>query len=167
MARLVVPFDMHSWVAQYGDRLLRFVWSYVQDPHLAEDLVQETFLRLWQAMAANPTQVFHAGWLYTVARRLAIDAYRARQREAPQAPRYPPSPDPAIAITQTEAIEATLDALPELDREVLLLFYYQEWSIADIAHHYRIRPGAVRTRLARARQRFRALWVDSLKEEPS
>lgn len=129
MTRPVVPFDLDSWITQYGDRLLRFAWSYVQDPDLAEDIVQETFLRLWQAATTNPQGIFRAGWLYTVARRLAIDAYRARQREAPEIPRYPPSPDPAIALSQAEAIEAILDALPDLDREVLFLFYYHEWSV--------------------------------------
>jgi RNA polymerase sigma factor (sigma-70 family) len=134
-------------------------------PRWPKTWYRKLFLRLCQAMATNPTQVFHAGWLYTVARRLAIDAYRTRQREAPQALHYPPSPDPATAIAQTEAVEAILDALPDLDREILLLFYYQKWSIAEIAHHYGIRAGAVRTRLMRARQRFRALWVQGLKEE--
>jgi DNA-directed RNA polymerase specialized sigma24 family protein len=39
MARPDIPLDIPSWFAQYGDRLLRFVWSYVQDPQVAEDLV--------------------------------------------------------------------------------------------------------------------------------
>lgn len=47
---------LDEWMAEYGDRLIRFCWSYTQDPHVAEDLVQETFLRLWE-----PFRKIHLG----------------------------------------------------------------------------------------------------------
>lgn len=62
-------------------------------------------------------------------------------------------------------MESALDSLPERDHELLLLFYYQEWSVAQLARHYSMRPGAVRSRLTRARQRFREIWHQHEGEE--
>ena len=145
------------WVTTYGDRLARFLWTYTGDEEAAKDLTQEVFLRLYREHRLHPLRSLHGGWLYAVGRRLAIDRSR-RERVARRASvslyEEPSMSDEAERID----VEQLLDRLSARDREIVLLFYYQEWSSEEIARHYGCPAGTVRTRLLRARDKLRALW---------
>lgn len=148
---------LERWVTDYGDPLVRFVGTYTHDYHVAQDIVQESFFRLYREHLRHPAKTFHAGWLYTVARRLAIDYHRRR----PPVSWNIGDSGPSTAMTDEQAIDVdrVLDRLPALDRELLLLFYYQEWSIAELSDHYAISIHTVKSRLYRARDRFRRHWT--------
>lgn len=149
-----------SWIDTYGDRLVQFLWTLTHDAELAQDLAQETFLRLLRQQRAAPGTVIHAGWLYTVARRLAIDHVRQRQRhpEALTDDAGGGTGAGAPEVGLRAAVDDLLDRLSATDREILMLFYYQQWTTDEIAAHYRMPAATVRTRLHRARERFRRLW---------
>ncbi len=136
---------------------MRFVGAYTHDYQAAQDIVQEVFLRLHQEHLRHPNRTIRAGWLYTAARRLTIDQHRRRW------------PLPVASVPAAEAnsrhelaseVGSVLDELPDLDRELLLLFYYQEWSTAQLATHYAISQDTVKSRLYRARARFRKKWTE-------
>lgn len=149
-----------GWVENYGDKLVRYLWTYTHDAAIAQDLAQETFLRLYQESQRRPELEIKAGWLYTVARNLARDHLRHQKRSL--------SRSQAVAQSQTEdgdisvrlAVELMLDRLPESDRAVLLLFYYQDWTAEEIAAHYGRPAATVRSQLSRARDHFRRLWKE-------
>jgi RNA polymerase sigma-70 factor (ECF subfamily) len=145
------------WILEHGDPLVRFVGTYTHDYHAAQDIAQEAFLRLYREHLRHPTKTLHAGWLYTVARRLAID-YHRRQRPAAW-DILPYNTEVALSDDRSVDVERILDSLRALDRELLLLFYYQEWSIARLAEHYAISVHTVKSRLHRARERFRRHWM--------
>ena len=147
---------IEQWVTHYGDPLVRFVGTYTHDYQVSQDIVQETFFRLYREHLRHPTKVFHAGWLYIVARRLAIDYHRRK----PPSSRNIDDMDWSAAIEERALdVDRIMDRLPALDRELLLLFYYQERSIAELADHYAISVHTVKSRLHRARNRFRRHWM--------
>lgn len=158
-----------QWIANWGDTIAQFVLSKTHDRHLAQDIVQETFWRLYQWHERHPRQDVRAGWLFTTARHLIIDARR----------KNPPAPDgqrieEVIAsgplmeqqVVQRLAVEDVLMHLAPLDQECLWLFYYQSLSVAEIAAIVGISETGVRTRLHRARRRFAHIWKEA-HDEPT
>jgi len=151
------------WVAEWGDKIAQFALAFTHDPEAAQDIAQETFLRLEEWHAAHPERQIHGGWLYTTARHLLIDHNRGRRRR-PEVPweggagagQEVPSFETTVATRLS--VQRTLDGLRPSDRECLFLFYYQEWSIAEIAQHLGVSAVTVRGRLFRARQRFARAW---------
>lgn len=150
---------LREWMQAHGDAVLKFLYALVGNEHVAEDLAQEVFWRLYRERQRNRQRTIRAGWLYTVARHLAADYYRQRRREsfvAVDAIAHDPGvyddPDQRIAI------QNVMDRLPTKTHELLTLFYWADWSIDALARHYRMSPAAVRGRLFRAREKFRRLW---------
>ena len=151
------------WVAEWGDKIAQFALAFTHDPEAAQDIAQETFLRLEQWHAAHPQRQVHGGWLYTTARHLLIDRSRGRRRRPEVSWEGWEGPDPEASGFETTvatrlSVQRTLDGLPASDRECLFLFYYQDWSIAEIARHLGVTAVTVRGRLFRARQRFAQAW---------
>jgi RNA polymerase sigma-70 factor (ECF subfamily) len=142
---------------QYEQRLYTFLLVLVRDRDVALDCLQDTFIRAFQHLRAGGSVTLP--WLYTVARHRATDEFRHRRREerqlrALQTVEHVESGTPFDIV----AVQATLDRLAPADREVLHLFIFDRLKTAEIARLLGIKPGAVRVRLMRARERFRLLW---------
>ncbi|WP_223837580.1 sigma-70 family RNA polymerase sigma factor [Streptomyces venezuelae] len=122
------------------------------DAQRAEDLVQETLVRAWQHPEALETD--HASmrpWLFTVARRLAIDARRARlsrPREVdPQGLEHAPAPVDGVAGAVTAIdVRRALGGLGPEHREVLMQVYFRDRSVAEAARELGIPAGTVKSR---------------------
>ncbi|HBQ96909.1 MAG: hypothetical protein C7B43_03640 [Sulfobacillus benefaciens] len=153
-------------IHDYGDPLIRFAHSYVHDLDTAQDIVQEVLIRGYRQQQKYPHKPFHAGWLYRVARNLAIDVLRKRQREKPVAD----LPARLLAresdMTLVTDVEETLRQLTARERDTLWLFYYQEWSITAIAQHHHTTDAVIKGRLYRARKHFLRLWKEEPDESP-
>jgi RNA polymerase sigma-70 factor (ECF subfamily) len=123
------------------------------DRQRAEDLLQETLVRAWQHPEALRADAFASvrPWLLTVARRLAIDARRARQARPPEVGDAVLENARVIA-DHAERSAATLDVrravktLTPQHREVLVLVYFQGASVAEAAQTLGIPPGTVKSR---------------------
>ena len=127
----------------------------------AEDLAQETFLRVWQkAGRYQPGRVKVTTWLHTIAHRLAIDSFR-RKRELPEAGNLEvsdPLTDPAVlqaAEEQQRLLDQALSALPERQRAAILLCQVQGFSNAQAAEILDVKVRALESLLARARRGLR------------
>ncbi len=151
-------------MAAHGRSLLRLAYSYTNDRGAAEDIVQETFWRLWQHRRQRPWASVRPGWVYTVAYHLAVDHAR-RQREPVVAMRDSDAGSPDD-VDRRLLVATVLEDLPARTREFLWLFYWAGWSPAEIGRRYRITPAAVRDRLFRARRQFRALWHENEEDDP-
>jgi RNA polymerase sigma-70 factor, ECF subfamily len=140
--------------------LLRFTGERTR----AEDLVQETFLRLVKGAAAWEPRASVRTWLYTIARNLAADAARRQvfratdPLDAPvaggQPPRHPtpastdPAPDEAAdAARLRPRLEAALAALPAEQREVFLLREHAGLSFPEIAEATGVNENTVKSRM--------------------
>ncbi len=141
-----------SLYAEHGPALLRLSTALTGgDRGRAEDLVQETMLRAWTHR--NNVDIQHRSprsWLITVARRLAIDAHRAR-RARPQESEL----NEHLALADGQRADASIDevglraaiaTLPGPQRQVLTEMYYRDRSVAETARILQIPPGTVRSR---------------------
>ena len=138
------------------------------DRHSAEDIMQETMLRAWSnADSLRGSDRSIRPWLFTVARRLVIDAHRQRDTR-PQEVRYPSAADADRSLeegfeavqTRDEVIRA-LRSLTPAQREVILYTHYLGMSVAEVAQKLGIPPGTVKSRTYNA---LRALRVRLLAE---
>jgi RNA polymerase sigma-70 factor (ECF subfamily) len=140
-------------VEEYRRPLHRFLTRLLlgqQD--LAEDLVQETFLRAWRnaaALAADPPKI--APWLYTVARHVAIDAMRARQARPPEVSlpdlnRVASTDDEMDRVVSVHAVRLALGTISPEHRQVLIEMYYKGASVAEAAARLGIPQGTVKSR---------------------
>ena len=146
-------------MAHYGNKLVRFGFAHSGDWQLAQDVAQETFLRLYRWHRSHPHREITPAWCYQVAYHLLVDDYRHRTRERKLAPHPSPSVDPEEGLADRAAILGALESLSPRDRECLWLFYYEGWSTDQITKTIGRTPATVRTRLKRARDRFRAAFV--------
>jgi RNA polymerase sigma-70 factor (ECF subfamily) len=148
----------------YRPRLFSFLVRLSRSRDVAEDLLEETWLRLATRAGDLRDDTRLGPWLYTVARNLHASWRRSRALEAERtselAPAWPEpprgeSPFEAAARSETEyRLEKALAQLPLRDREVLLLVASEGLSPSDAAAAWGVTPEAVRKRLQRARERL-------------
>lgn len=154
--------DAASLFALYHDRLVRYFSRATGEREVARDLTQEVFLRVSRTAlpAAQGNQL--AGWLFKIARNVALDHHRQRRRR--------PEADLAVAPEQAAdggqqmaaALAQALAALNGLDRDVFLLREVSGLSREEIAIACDLTPDAVRSRIHRARLELRALLASPI-----
>jgi RNA polymerase sigma-70 factor (ECF subfamily) len=135
-----------------------FLHRMVRDRALAEDLLQMTFLSVVRSQDRFQPGAKVAPWLFSIAANTARDALRRRGRQAEdamdeaahQADTAVPS-DPALA----RRIQEALDALPEQQREAVVLLRLHGWSFEDMAEALGCTSVAVRIRAHRGYERLR------------
>ncbi|WP_230425104.1 sigma-70 family RNA polymerase sigma factor [Prauserella cavernicola] len=131
------------------------LWSYALhltsgDRSRAEDVVQETLLRAWRhPKVLDQSQRSARAWLFTVARRIAIDGWRSAAARAEVA--TDELPELAVPDDTERAVQGWIvaDALGELSlrhREVLLLCFFQGMSVGDAAAALGVAEGTVKSR---------------------
>lgn len=156
-----------SLVERHLPAVLSVARRMLRDDAEAEDVAQETMLRLWQGGAGldiGPGGV--RPWLRRVASNLAIDRIRAGRRTDVT----DDVPDQAVAASQLTAlaegdlaarVDAALRALPERQRQALVLFHYEGLSQIEVGEILDVTDEAVESLLSRARRALRT----SLKDE--
>ena len=163
------PNALADLLARYQNRLYRYLLRLGRDPATAEDLFQQTWLRVAQSIRQfDPRHNFEA-WLFRVARNLAIDHLRRYRPESLDEPlpsgdlpgERVPSPDPGafhalLAGERARRVARALDALPAIHREVLTLRFEEEMKLEEIAEVLGTPLSTVKSRLRRA--------LDSLRE---
>ena len=142
------PEFIGGLVSRYHYRLLRFLVYWTARREHAEDLVQETWLRVLERAGQYNGSLRFEPWLFSIARNLAIDHLRRQQRAGlaapaaaePEAAMDPPAPEgqsPFLAAARSEDAERVAAALASLEpiyREALLLRFQEELSLEEIAH---------------------------------
>ena len=148
------PVDWETLVTQQENRLYRAALAILGDPHEAEDAVQDAFLRY---LERAPGDLENPGaWLT----RVLVNGCKSRLRLAWR--RVGPLPEalPAPGPEEREELEE-LFSLPPEDRAVIHLHYYEGYSTGEIARMLSLRPGTVRSRLSRAREKLRKLLTET------
>jgi RNA polymerase sigma-70 factor (ECF subfamily) len=155
--------DLSAFDAIYdawNPRLFSFLLRMTKNRAVAEDLLEETWLRLVSGGEALAAATRLGPWLFTVARNLFLSDYRSRVREQACARDlislwpggFSRSPhDSALLREFEERLEAALAEVPPMYREVLLLVGFEGLRPADAAAVCGITPEALRQRLSRGR----------------
>lgn len=147
--------DFEAVSGTYFDDLYRYAYWLCRDRWQAEELVQETLLRAWRGWSRLRESRAAKAWLFTI---LTNEFRRGSVRPKTEAldpdtllEELPSDADPAVAID----LDTALRALPETSRDALLLQVLGGLSCVEIAAALGSSPGAVMTRLSRARQALR------------
>ena len=147
------PVDWETLVTDNENRLYRAALAILGDPNEAEDAVQDAFVKFLEKAPEdleNPS-----AWLMRVLVNGCKDRLRLRWKQTAPLPDTLPTPGPEERRELEE-----LFALPPEDRACIHLFYYEGYSTGEIASMTGQRPGTVRARLSRARQKLKALLVE-------
>lgn len=153
--------------------VMGYLWRRCGDRGAAEDLVQEVFLGAWRARATYEPVARFTTWLYTMARNACANRLVRASRERARIRRVGGSWQPTRAADgpherlQAEetgrAVEAAVGALPERQREVLLLREVAGLAYEEIVDVTGWPMGTVKTELHRARRRLAALLGETLR----
>ena len=151
---------LHRLVDAYQTELKRLCFICLKDRMLAEDAVQETFMKVYRKMDALRPELNEKAWLYKIAVNCCRDMRRSawfkrvNRRVTPDL-----LPDPAAPPPSDEAIDLNraIARLNDKQREVILLRYYQGFSEAEIADILRLSQSSVSGRLKRAKEQLQAL----------
>ncbi|MGY6704183.1 RNA polymerase sigma factor [Roseinatronobacter sp.] len=143
-------------------RILRFAARMLNDRTEAEDVTQDAMLRLWRiAPDWQDTGIPPAAWLFRVAANLCTDRLRRRRSgpaEMPDLPDDAPGVDAQMMQTRrAEALQAALAALPERQRQAVILRHLEGLSNPDIAAILMIGVEAVESLTARGKRNLTAL----------
>ena len=144
---------IHRLVERYSPMLLRLACTRLDDPADAEDIVQEVFLKLLTARPLFRDSEHEKAWLIRTTLHRASDLRRSAAR------RNVPLEEAAQAAAPQAGSEllTAVRALPEPYSAVIHLYYYEEYSIKEIAKLLGVPTPTVGTRLARGRERLRRL----------
>jgi RNA polymerase sigma-70 factor (ECF subfamily) len=156
-------------VRRYQDRLFRFVLPMIGARDESLELVQETFVRAWQALDSWQPQATFKTWLFRIASNAAIDALRRRTAvpfvaldDDYDAPAAGADPQEQLQTRQRlHALVAALGRLPADQREIVLLREVEGMSYDEISSALGISVGTVKSRLARGREALIALYRSS------
>jgi RNA polymerase sigma-70 factor (ECF subfamily) len=148
--------DLSLLVERHHSPLLGFLYRMTGGNHaLAEDLVQETFLRVLRGIGQYRYPRPFKPWLYSIATNLALDHYKlAEMRHTISMPERTleiesdAPEDPLLMDIEAQQVAAAITDLPAHQREAVVLRYYQELSLAEIAEILNVPIGTVKSRLS-------------------
>lgn len=151
--------EITRMVETYQASLLRLCFAYLHDQTMAEDAVQETFLKAYCNLDTFRGESSEKTWLFRIAINCCRDMYRTSWlKHTDQAVTLDMLPEPVQETTQID-LELTVEVmrLPIRLREVILLYYFQDMSTIEIAETMNITQQAVSNRLKRAREKLRKM----------
>lgn len=154
----------------YGAATWSVAFAVLGDQSLADDTVQETFVRAWRAAPRfDPSRPLEP-WLFSIARRAAVDVYRREMR--PTRGDHAPERDVAVGDVGVETawqrweVQRALAELSEAERELVLLTHLYGYTQRQVAEHLGIPVGTVKSRARRARRRLALLLGHLRHPEP-
>ena len=157
-------------VYRYKDQLLNFAFRFVGNIEEAEDVVQETFLRLYRNRYAYRRIAKFSTWIYTIASNLAKTELRKRKRrklvsisdmgfdekEFEIEDQEADTERVAAGALKEEIIQKAIDELPPRFKQVIILRDIQELSYEEVGEIMAVPLGTVKSRLNRARLKLQA-----------
>jgi RNA polymerase sigma-70 factor (ECF subfamily) len=151
-------------VERYKNRLYGYFMRMVHNRELAEDLFQETFLRVHQKAHTYRAGAKFKSWLFTIATRITIDRLRRHSTHPQCEPMEFEEPDagddPAEQTAKSElhrTVQAAIEALPPKQRAALILSYYQGHTYPEIAKIMSCSLSSVKTHMSRALKKLEML----------
>jgi RNA polymerase sigma-70 factor (ECF subfamily) len=154
-------------VDRHRDRAYGLALRIVRSPPDAEEVAQDAFVRAWLALPRYRGEARFGTWLHRIVARCAIDRARRlrtrRQRESALDDAPEPAARPAgggARVTEASMTRA-LEALTDVQRAVVTMFYYEDRSVQQVAIALGLPDGTVKTHLSRARAAMRRAFVSA------
>jgi RNA polymerase sigma-70 factor, ECF subfamily len=136
----------------YEQKVFRMAVAILRDRGRAQDVTQDIFLKLWRALPSYDGRAALSTWLYTIARNTCLTAVRAEtyRRPAGDIRTFEPHAEPIRP--ENIALQSAIDRLPEVQRTILTLFYFEDRNIAEVASLLGMPEGTIKSHLHRARR---------------
>jgi RNA polymerase sigma-70 factor, ECF subfamily len=163
------PDALGAMISLYQHRLYRYLLRLAKDPALADDLFQQTWLRVMEKIGRFDAARNFEPWLFSLAHNLAVDYFRARRTEsldadddsgvaaAEKLPGHDPGAlDRLLAFERGALLDACMIELPAIYREVLTLRFEDDMKLEQIAQVVGVPLSTVKSRLHRALEGLRA-----------
>lgn len=150
---------LYGFVNQYQAPLLRMCYMYLRDASLAEDAVQETFIKAYKALDQFRGESSEKTWLM----RIAINTCRDMKRQGwfrhvDRSVSPDTLPDATAPFDEIdEEITIAIMRLPRKCKEIFMLRYYQGMRVTEIATALNVTPSTVSNQLTRAKQKLRTV----------
>jgi RNA polymerase sigma-70 factor (ECF subfamily) len=137
---------------RHGQKVFRMAAAMLRDRGRAQDATQDVFFKLWRALPSYDGRAAVSTWLYTIARNTCLTAVRteAYRRTAGGASSREPQVESIGPLDI--ALKEAIDRLPEVQRTVLTLFYFEDRNIAEVAALLDMPEGTIKSHLHRARR---------------
>lgn len=165
-------------VGRHKNAIVSFLFRFTGDFRTAEDLAQESFLRVFKKIQDYNSTAKFSTWLYTIASNLAKDEFKRRSRHPARSLDWKSGGDTTRDMPQAKAADTTssvpgarlekdevrlsvnkaLDLLDAHDREILVLKDVQGLSYDEISEILTLPMGTVKSRISRARTAFKEVW---------
>jgi RNA polymerase sigma-70 factor, ECF subfamily len=151
--------EVEHLVAEYRQLILGTAFRIVRDSSGAEDVYQETLLKIWQCLPRFRHECSMASWIATIARNASIDHIRkATKHSGVSLANARETLTQRCQLSLQVEMRQLVERLPERQRIVIELFYFDQWPIKDIAAALGLPNVTVRGRLHCARRGlFRAV----------
>jgi len=165
-------------IDNYKSMVYNLAYRMSNNPHEAEDISQEAFMRAYQSLAHfNPSYKFYT-WLYQITFNIIRDKFKKKEINYvsldapvetddsefyPQPPDYTHNPEQIIDQQEkTQAIQKAILSLPLKYREVIVLRHLQDLSYIEISNILKLPRGTVKVHLYRAREQLKKILADSV-----
>ncbi|QOR34877.1 sigma-70 family RNA polymerase sigma factor [Clostridium sp. 'deep sea'] len=156
-----IETEINRLITTYGNSILRMCFIYLKDIHLAEDALQDTYIKVYKNYSSFKGNSSEKTWIMRIAINVCKNYLRSswwkRKNEEVS----------LESITATENMEENDDLVLEIMKlsykykEVILLYYYQELKIREIAKVLNIPESTVSIRLKRAREKLKISLEDN------
>jgi RNA polymerase sigma-70 factor (ECF subfamily) len=151
--------DFAALLDDCGSTVLALLRRLTGNRHDADDLFQETAVRVWQRLSDRPGLRNRRAWIMTIAYHVFVD-HRSRRRppsgDASSIPDQKHSPAALVEIAEDACrVNAAVAALPASVREVVVLHYSGGLTLRETAHAMGVNPGTVKSRLNTALKELR------------
>lgn len=143
---------------RYEGKIYRLCCALLRDRIQAEDLAQESLVRVWRALANYDGRAALSSWIYAITRNRCLTALARKSASVPATESELESGIEALTATgrrvpqaESDELRAMVDWLPERLRRALVLYYYEERSVAEVGLMLGCPEGTVKTYLHRGR----------------
>jgi RNA polymerase sigma-70 factor (ECF subfamily) len=148
---------------RYQTPLFNFYLKLTGDRSVSEDLVQDVFFRILKYRQSYRVETPFRAWMYQIARNARLDYLRRRRPETSWEPEMSPAVAPTDTAQQSQEallLHRALMRMPEEKREVLVLSRFQDLKYEEIARLLDCETGTVKTRVHRALQELREIFLE-------
>ncbi len=144
--------------------LRHFILQRVPDEQSADDVLQETFLKIHTRIATLRDEEKLQSWMYQIARNAIADYYRQQKAtvELPEALLVPDEPvfEDKVIQDLIPGVKAMVDNLPAIYREALILTEYEGLTQRELAQRLGLSFSGAKSRVQRAREKLKAMLLD-------
>ena len=149
---------LENAMTRWEKPILRLCYAYLGDTALAEDAVQETFLKVYRSLDSFRGESSEKTWILKIAMRTCYDMNHSgwsrffNRRVTPEM-----LPEASVPFTERDdALTQAVMRLPEKLRRVIILYYYQALGVREIAETLGITQPSVSSRMKRGREKLKA-----------